>query len=186
MEKNSFYSLSELAEIGFKKYGKEVFISRFASFYSPELMEFDDNVRIDDFCILSGSIKLRSYIHISAYCALYGKLGIEMQDFSGLSPRCTILSATDDFSGEYLIGPMIDKKFTNVNGGKILIKKYAQMGAGCIILPNVTINEGVAVGAMSLINKSLDEWSIYKGIPAKYHMRRRKELLEKEKLFVKH
>lgn len=183
MQQNSFYTPTELAEIGFKKIGKEVFISRFARFYSPEMMEFGNYVRIDDFCIFSGKIKLGSYIHISAYCGLYGRFGIEMEDFTGLSPRCTVFSATDDFSGDYLIGPMINEKFTNFTGGKVIIKKYSQLGAGCIIFPDVTINEGVSVGAMSLINDSLTEWSIYKGIPAKYHSPRKKNLIEKEKLF---
>ncbi len=182
MQQKSFYTSAELAEIGFNKIGYNVFISRFARFYAPENIEIGDNVRIDDYCLLSGSIKLGSYIHISAYCALYGKFGIEMEDYTGLSPRCTIFSATDDFSGEYLIGPMIDEKYTHVIGGKILIKKYSQLGAGCVVLPNVTINEGVAIGAMSLINKSLNEWSVFKGIPVKLHSERKKTLLDIVKL----
>ena len=174
---NSFYSTQELFTLGFKAIGQNVLISRFARFYGIGNIEIGNNVRIDDFCILSGNIKLGSNIHISAYTALYGRFGIEMEDYSGLSPRCTVFSATDDFSGDYLIGPMVNSDFTNVTGGKVLIKKYSQIGSGCIILPDVTIGEGVAVGAMSLINKSLDEWGIYKGIPAKYSAKRSKNLL---------
>ena len=174
---NSFYTLLELSNLGFKSIGQNVFISRFSRFYEPENIEIGSNVRIDDFCILSGNIKLGNHIHISAYTALYGKFGIEMEDYTGLSPRCTVFSATDDFSGDYLIGPMVDSKYTNIVGGKVLIKKYSQIGSACIILPDITIFEGVAVGAMSLINKNLDEWCIYKGIPAKYSGKRNKNLL---------
>jgi len=174
---NSFYTQEELSKLGLKAIGQNVFVSRFTQFYGIENIEIGNNVRIDDFCILSGNIKLGNNIHISAYTAIYGKFGVEMEDYSGLSPRCTVFSATDDFSGDYLIGPTVDSKFTNVNGGKVLIKKYSQIGSGCIILPDVTIGEGVAVGAMSLINKSLDEWVIYKGIPAKYSAKRSKNLL---------
>lgn len=165
---NSFYSSEELNNIGFKSFGDNVLISRFARFYSPETIEIGNHVRIDDFCILSGQIKLGNYIHISAYCALYGKFGIEMEDYTGLSPRCTVFSASDDFSGNFLIGPMVDEKFTNVTGGKILIKKYCQLGAGCIVLPDIVINEGAVAGAMSLILDDLESWKIYKGIPAKF------------------
>lgn len=175
--KNSFYSQDELEDLGLKKFGNNVLISRYARLYSPELIEIGHSVRIDDFCILSGDIKLGSYIHISAYSALYGKFGIEMEDYTGLSPRCTVFSASDDFSGEYLIGPMIDKKYTNVTGGKVLIKKYTQLGCNCVILPSVTINEGVAVGAMSLIVKDLEPWKIYAGSPARYIKERSKGLL---------
>ena len=175
---NSFYSPTELSELGFKSYGKNVLISRLARFYSLSTIEIGDNVRIDDFCIISGHIKLGNYIHISAYTALYGKFGIEMSDYSGLSPRCTIFSASDDFSGDFLIGPMIDSRFTNVTGGKVSIGKYSQLGCNCTVLPGIIINEGVAVGALSLVTSDLQEWSIYKGIPAKFYKLRSKKLLE--------
>jgi galactoside O-acetyltransferase len=175
---NSFYSQSELENIGFKKLGTNVLISYKTSFYGVENMIIGDHVRVDDFCILSGHITLGSYIHISAYCGLYGSYGIEMEDYTGLSPRCTVFSASDDFSGDYLIGPMLAKEQTNVTGGKVIIKKYSQIGAGCIILPNVTIELGVAVGAMSLVNKNLTAWGIYSGIPAVKKKERKKGLLE--------
>jgi galactoside O-acetyltransferase len=174
---NSFYTQLELENIGFKKIGKCALISRNAVFYGANNMVIGDNVRIDDFCLLSGQIVLGSHIHIAAYCALYGSHGIQMEDYTGLSPRCTVFSATDDFSGDYLISPMVDKKYTNVTGGLVLIKNHSQIGAGCTILPNLTINEGVAVGAMSLINRSLSQWSIYAGIPIIKIKDRKKGLL---------
>jgi galactoside O-acetyltransferase len=61
---------------------------------------------------------------------------------------------------------MIEEDKTNVTGGEVIIRKYSQVGAGCTIMPNLTIEEGVAVGAMSFINKSLQSWGIYAGIPA--------------------
>ena len=175
---NSFYSDEETHELGFKSVGKNVLISRFAHFYGTENIILGNHVRIDDFCILSGQIKLGNYIHISAYTALYGKFGIEMLDYSGLSPRCTIFSASDDFSGNFMIGPMIESKYTNVTGGKISIGKYSQLGNNCTVLPKITIGEGVAVGAMSLVTKNLDSWKIYAGIPAIYIKDRSKKLLE--------
>jgi len=174
---NSFYTKEELICLGLKELGDNVLISRNTSIYSPEKISIGNNVRIDDYCILSGTITFGSYIHISAFCALYGSQGIVLEDYTGLSPRCTIFSATDDFSGDYLIGPMVDKKFTNVKGGEVLIKKYTQIGASCVILPNLTIEEGVAVGSMSFVNKSLDEWGIYVGVPVIRLKDRSKKLL---------
>ncbi len=174
---NSFYSKEEIQRLGFKSVGVDSLISRNACFYSIEEIEIGSNVRIDDFCILSGKIKVGSFIHISAYCALYGNWGIELKDYSGLSPRCTILSSTDDFSGNYLIGPMVDSRHTNVQGGRVIIEKYVQIGAGCVILPNIIIKEGAVTGALTLINKDLESWGIYAGIPAKRIMDRSKDLL---------
>lgn len=104
---NSFLNEEELAQIGLKIYGVNVLISRKASFYSPEKISLGNNVRIDDFCILSGEITIGSHVHVSAYSALYGRFGIIMEEYTGLSPRCTVFSAMDDFSGEYLIGPWL-------------------------------------------------------------------------------
>lgn len=176
--KSSFLSIDELKEFGFKSYGSNVLISRYARFYGAELMEMANNVRIDDFCLLSGEIKLGNNIHISAFSALYGKYGIEINDYSGLSPRCTVFSASDDFSGEFLIGPMVKSRFTNVYGGKVVIQKYCQVGCNCVIFPNVTIKEGAVVGAMSLVTRDLEPWNIYKGIPATILKPRSRKLLE--------
>lgn len=173
----SFYSNEELLQIGFKSIGKDVMISRKASIYSPQNISIGDNVRIDDFCILSGNILLGSNIHISAYVALYGAVGIVMEDYTGISPKSVVYSAMDDFSGDYLIGPIHPKTMTNVTGGIVTIKKYAQIGSNTVVFPNLTIGEGVAVGACSLINKSLDEWGVYVGIPAKRQKDRKKGLL---------
>ena len=175
---SSFLTPDEVREAGFRSVGDKVLISRFARFYGAEKMTIGNDVRIDDFCILSGEIKLGNFIHISAYSALYGKFGIEMDDYSGLSPRCTVFSATDDFSGDWLIGPMVNQDLTSVTGGRITIGKFTQLGAGCIVLPGAKIGEGVTVGAMSLINHHLDNWGIYKGIPAIFYKDRSKKLLD--------
>ena len=133
----AFYTEEEFSEIGFKSYGTNVKISRKVSIYGASNISIGNNVRIDDFCILSGKIEIGSHIHISAFCALYGAMGIKMEDYSGLSPRTTIFSAMDDFSGDYLIGPIHDVSKTNVTGGLVKICKYVQIGAGSIIFPNI-------------------------------------------------
>ena len=176
---NSFYSYKEMKSIGLKSFGENVLISRYAHFYSPENIRIGNNVRIDDQCILSGEITLNSYIHISAYCALYGKMGIEIDDQSGLSPRCTLFSASDDFSGDYLISPMAPAEHTNVQGGKIVLQRFVQIGAGSIVMPNLIIEEGAAIGAMSQVRKSLPAWRIYAGNPLKIIRKRNQGLLNK-------
>lgn len=176
--KNAFYSRDELERLGFKSIGTNVLISRFANFYSPENMMIGDNVRIDDFCVLSGIVKLGSNIHISAHCLLYGSNEIVLKNFSGLSPRTIIFSASDDFGGDYLISPMVPKEFTNVKGGPVIVEKYCQLGAGTIVFPNCHIGEGSVTGAMSLVNKDLDAWSIYVGVPV-YKLRKRGKRLIK-------
>lgn len=175
---STFYSENELSDLGLKKYGKNVLISRKATIISPESITIGNNTRIDDFCILSGNIIIGNNVHISAYCALYGKCGIEISDFSGCSPRTTIFSVTDDFSGEYMIGAVIPNKYTNVVGKKVVLEKYTQLGANTIVMPGVLIQEGAVTGAFSFVNKNLEEWTINVGIPCKQLKKRSKKLLK--------
>ncbi len=174
----SFYSDEELKAIGFKSIGKNVLLSQKTSIYSPECISIGNNVRIDDFCILSGNISIGSNIHISAYCALYGTLGIKMEDYTGISPRCTIYSAMDDFEGDYLIGPIHHSLLRNVTGGLVKMEKYSHLGTNCIVFPNITIKEGAVTGAFTLVNKDLGPWTINIGIPINKSRPRSKGLLQ--------
>jgi len=182
---SSFLSRTELLSFGFKKLGKNILISRKTSIYNAAELEIGDNVRIDDFCILSGKIKFHNYIHISAFCGLYaGSSGIEINNFSGISPNSMLFSESDDFSGDHLIGPMVPNKYRNIISGKITLEKYVQIGASSTILPAVTLKEGSVIGSMSLVRNSTNPWSIYCGSPL-YKLRdREKNILKLEKKFL--
>jgi acetyltransferase-like isoleucine patch superfamily enzyme len=175
---NSFYSKAELYELGFKSIGDEVYISKKASFYAINKISIGNNVRIDDFCIISGNVTLGNHIHIAAYCGIYGSYGVELEDFTGLSPRCTIFSSMDDFSGDFLISPTTKKEHNNLINGKVIIKKYSQLGIETVIFPNITFEEGCATGAKTLVTKSTLPWGIYIGQPAKRLKERNKGLLK--------
>lgn len=181
--KTSFYSEAELKAIGFKGFGRNVLISRKASFYNPEEMFFGNNVRIDDFCILSGKISVGSYVHIAAYCGLFGRYGITFKDFSGLSSRISIYTYSDDYLGRCLTNPMVPEEFrTKPNIGPVALEKHALIGCGSVILPNSLIEEGASVGALSLVKGTLKAWGIYTGVPAQYRTKRKSDkMLEMEK-----
>ena len=170
------YTTEELKEMGVKV-GENVTISRKASIYSPKTIEIGNNVRIDDFCILSGNIKIGSNVHISAFTALYGRYGIEIGNYCGCSPRTTIFSGSDDFSGEYMISPMVPEEYTNVKGEKVVLKDYVQIGANSIVMPGVTAHEGSCCGSFSFVKKDLAEWTINGGIPSRKIKDRSKNIL---------
>ena len=177
---NSFYSIDELLNLGIAKIGKNVLISRKTSIYSPENINIGDNVRIDDFCILSGTICIGNYIHIAAYSSLFaGNAGIIIEDYSNISSRVSIYALSDDFSGDSMTNPMIPDIFKSVYQEKVIIRKNVIIGTGSTVLPGVILNEGTAVGAMSLIKTSTEPWGIYAGIPANYKKQRSNRLLER-------
>ena len=177
----AYFTEEELKSLGFKSLGRNVKISTKASIYAPENISIGDNVRIDDFCFLSafgGHITLHNHIHISVYCNLIGRGGIEMFDYSGLSCRVSLYSASDDYSGDYLIGPIMEENCVNIIQGPIVIEKYATVGMNSAILPNVVLKEGSVLGSFSLLKNDTEEWSINAGVSAKKVKSRKKGLLE--------
>lgn len=181
----SFYTDAELVQLGLKNIGTDVLISRKASIYGADNIQIGSHVRIDDFCILSGLIKIGNYIHIAAYSALYsGDAGIEIADFANISSRVSIYAISDDYSGESMTNPMLPNCFKRVQKGKVVIQKHAIIGCSCVILPNVVIEEGSAVGSMSLVKNDVRAWTINVGIPCREIKTRSRKLLELAEAFT--
>lgn len=183
---NTFYSKEELATLGLKSYGDNVFISRNAIIYHPHLVEIGHDVRIDDFATISGKIKLSNYIHIAQFCGLYGgSEGIFFDDFSGLSSKSIIYATSDDYSGEWMTNPMVSEKYElGAKNLPVHVGRHVVIGCMSVVLPGVNIAEGCALGSMTLCLKSTEPWGIYAGSPAKRIKERSKRLLELEKQFL--
>lgn len=179
----SFYSLKELSGLGLRKFGDNVLISRYAQIYNPQNITIGNNVRIDDFCIVSGGsfINIGDYIHIGSHCGLWGNHGITMRDFTNISSGTKLYSESDDFMGNFLIGPTIPNKYrNNVLNREIILSKHVIIGANSVVLPGVHIGEGCAIGALSTVNKDCIDWQIYGGSPVKIIGHRKKNVLELE------
>lgn len=182
---NSFYSDEELKEIGFRSIGANVLISKKCSIYGAQNISIGNNIRIDDFCILSGKIQLGNNIHVAAYSALYGGTdGITIEDFANLSSRVTVYSVSDDYSGKTMTNPTIPDKYKNVQSAPVFIGRHSIIGSNAVVLPGVVIAEGSSFGSFSFINRDSEAWSINIGIPFKKIKDRSKNLLEIEKMYV--
>ena len=143
-----------------------------------------DNVRIDDFCILTGDITIGHNVHIGCYSFLAGSECIVIGDYVGISPRMTMFTASDDYSGLSLSNPTIPDEYKpGIDRGPITIGNHVLIGVNAAILPGVTVGDGCSVGAFSLINKDLEPWGVYFGIPAKRMKERSKKLLELQQAY---
>lgn len=183
---NSFYDEKELEEIGFKSVGRNTKISRKCSIYGAAHISIGDNVRIDDFCILSGQIHLGNNIHIAAYSVLYGgQDGISIDDFANLSSRVSVYSVSDDYSGETMTNPTVSDEYKNVESAPVYIGRHSIIGSNAVILPGVVIAEGSSFGSFSFINHNSEPWSINVGIPFRKIKDRSKKLLLLEEQYKK-
>lgn len=183
---DSFYKFDELVHIGFKSLGNNVLISRSAKIYNPHIIEIGSNVRIDDFSFISGGkgIIFGNYIHISANVCIWGNNGLKIGDFVTISSGSRIFTESDDFSGNYLLGPMVPWEYRKTYGYFMTIYDYVNIGAGCTILPITHIPIGCAIGAHSLVTNILEPWSINIGVPAKFKKNRSMKLLECKKTLM--
>lgn len=178
----AIYTRAELLDMGFHSIGEDVRISTRASIYAPHLISIGNHVRIDDFCVLSGQITLGSYIHIAVHSSLFGgREGIVIDDFANISSRVAIYALSDDYSGQSMSNPMIPDKYKQVDHGKVIIGKHCIIGTASTVLPHVTIGEGCAFGAYSLIKYPCESWGIYAGIPCVKKAERDRNLLAFEK-----
>jgi acetyltransferase-like isoleucine patch superfamily enzyme len=178
-----YYTEHDLRAAGFKAIGENVRIAKNCTIIGLDRIEIGDNVRIDGYTSLiaaDGMLRIGSFVHIGSYSLLSAGDGITMQDFSGLSQGVRIYSRTDDYTGKHLTNPTVPSQFTGVNRGPVELGRHVIIGSQTVILPNIVVGEGSAVGAISLVTKSLESWGVYFGIPAKRLRARSKELLSLE------
>jgi galactoside O-acetyltransferase len=173
--------------MGFESVGDNVQISDRASFYGTARITLGSNIRIDDFCVISagsGGIAIGDHVHIAVGATLIGAGKITLCDFVGISSRTSIYSSNDDYSGSVMTGPTLPAEFTNVRYADVFVGKHVIVGSGSVILPGVTLEDGVAVGALSLVNRDCKAFGIYVGNPARQIKERKRDLLELEQRFM--
>jgi acetyltransferase-like isoleucine patch superfamily enzyme len=168
----SYLDEHELAEMGFRRLGRGVKVSRKASIYNARNIAIGDHGRIDDFCVLSAgedaTFSIGDYVHIACHTTLIGKADITLETFSNLSSRVSVYSSSDDFSGAAMTNPTVPAEFTNVTSAPVVIGGHVVVGCGSVVLPGVTVAYGCAIGALSLVARSTETYGVYAGAPLRH------------------
>jgi acetyltransferase-like isoleucine patch superfamily enzyme len=87
---------------------------------------------------------------------------VVLEDEAVLSPKVVIVPMA--VPG----GSFLQNKFRVAKIGRVVIKKGAWLGAGCVILPGVTIGEGSIIGANAVVVSDVPAYQIWSGNPAKF------------------
>lgn len=143
--------------------------------------------QIDDFafCYIGDRCDIGRNVHIASFCSIIGGGELIMEDFSGLSAGCRLITGSDDFTGPWLTNPTVPAEFTHVLRGSIRICRHAVLGTNVIVFPDVTIGEGAAVGAGAIVRKDLEPWTVYAGSsPKPVGKRDADAILAKEKAYL--
>lgn len=118
-----------------------------------------DNAKILTF---SGKIVIGHHVSVQHGCILYGHNGLGIGSFVSIAAYTVIIPANHNFRD--LSRPI---QHQGTSGKGILIGDDVWIGAGCKILDNVMIGKGCVVGAGSVVTKSIPDYSIVAGVPAK-------------------
>jgi len=173
--------INQFNNLEFKHVGQDVIIWPLAKIVSPEVISIGDSVIIDDFVFILGgkSTMIGSFVHIASFVSITGGGEFLIEDFAGVSSGSRIFTGNEDYFGDSLTNPTVPKPYRMPTRSFVHIKKHAIIGANTVILPGVSIGEGVAVGANSLIAKDCKPWTIYVGSPAKEIKARKRERILK-------
>lgn len=83
-----------------------------------------------------------------------------IEDRVAIAQRVTLVTASDpNYSMLW--------DYVKIVRGKIVIKHDVWIGAGAIILPNVTVGEYSIVGAGAVVTKDVPPYTVVAGVPAK-------------------
>ncbi|MGB4610434.1 MAG: hypothetical protein WBH77_07400 [Saccharofermentanales bacterium] len=174
-----YHSREELEKMNFKHLGKDVMISTKANIYQPERFSIGDYSRIDDYCVILGDVTLGAHVHITMFCHIGGgPFGVTVGDFVSIGCKSMIITHSDDYSLEHLHSVTVPNEYRGGDEGPIEIKQYSMIGTNALIMPDVTIGEGVTVGANSIIKHDLEEWHLYAGFPLRKIRENSKKCIE--------
>jgi len=116
------------------------------------------------------NLSIGDYVWVGHFSMLDASEGLEIGEGCQLAAWIGVFTHGSQDSIR-LLGP----RFAHVHStlrdgytrGAVSIGKYTFIGAGSVILPGVTIGKGCLVGAGALVTRSVPDYSIVMGYPAK-------------------
>ncbi len=123
------------------------------------------NFQIMDYAIIQscgGNIEIGDDCSVNPFCILYGHGGLRIGSGVRIAAHTVMIPANHTFAE--LDKPIWRQPETRVG---IAIADDVWIGAGCRILDGVKIGRGCVIGAGAVVTKSLPEYSIAVGVPAR-------------------
>lgn len=103
------------------------------------------------------NVGVDAYPGIMGGCYITGKGGLVIGDYTQIAPNVVIVTANHNLydSRKHIAAP-------------VNIGKYCWLGAGCKVMPGVTLGEFTIVAAGAVVTKSFEEgYCVIAGVPAK-------------------
>ena len=124
---------------------------------------------IDDFVKIKhvggcGNIIIGSDSYINSGSVLYSGNGINIGDNVLIGPNCSITPVNHEYKDKK---SLISQQGFKKSKGGVTIENDVWIGANVVILDGAIIRKGAIIGANSLVNSEIEEYSINYGNPCK-------------------
>lgn len=138
-------------------------VSKNSNFKIDKQVSFNDFVKV--IVKYNSTLNIGKNVHIGDYTLLSAAGGdIFIGDDSMIAQGVKLITTNHAFKNKDIL---IREQGIDENKKGIIIGKDCWIAAGVIILPGVTINDGVVVAANSVVTKSFPSYSVLAGVPAK-------------------
>lgn len=174
-------------DLNFAKIGSDVNIFSSAKIVNCHNISLGNAISIGDFVFIDGGIEtvIKNFFQITNHSSINGGGKFYAEDFVTIACGVRILTGTDDYKGYGLPNNNIPSEYRKAKRSFVKMKKHVIVGANSVIMPGVTLGEGVAIGANSLVLHDCDSWYVYAGSPTKkINERNKEELLHLEINFL--
>jgi len=113
--------------------------------------------------IIEDFVNIENHVHLIAHCR------VVVRRNAGIGPRCIIMDASHPFMDVRNPLPIYQRLSTAPSF--VEIGEGALIGAGTFINPNVRIGKGCVIGANSVVRRSVPDYCVAGGNPAKIMLR---------------
>jgi virginiamycin A acetyltransferase len=124
---------------------------------------------IDDFVKIkhvggTGHVIIGDNVFLNSFTIIYSGNGVKIGNNTAIGPNCSIVPINHKYQDKSLL--ISEQRFAQSKGG-IIIEDDVWIGAGVIILDGAHIRRGAVIGAGSLVNCTIEEYSINVGTPVR-------------------
>ncbi len=109
-------------------------------------------------------VRIGDNVYINSGTVIYSGNGVIVGNNVLIAPNCALMSVNHEYRKKFKIIRL--QGFMPSKGG-IIIEEDVWIGAGVTILDGSIIKKGAVIGASSLVNGVIEEYSVNVGIPCK-------------------
>ncbi len=149
-----------------RKFGYGVLIGPGVGFKHLETFELGNDVFIGSQAYVQGRFdgvtKIGNHVWIGPQ-AYFDARNLVLEDYVGWGPGAKVLGSAH--TGLPIDRPTIE---TDLLIRPVVVKAWADIGTGAILLPGVTVGKGAIIGAGAVVTRDVPAFAIVAGVPARF------------------